>query len=91
MINGTSDRYHHGFIAQQVKETMKDDWGLFIDKKVANNHYVTHISDANGNIQTITTARYALRYDEFIADIVATLQLQNDRIVKLENNIIKEE
>lgn len=34
MINGTSNRYHHGFIAQQVKETMKDDWGLFIDKRL---------------------------------------------------------
>ena len=70
---------------------MKDGWGLFIDKKVANNHYVTHISDANGNIQTITTARYALRYDEFIADIVATynckmIELLNWKTILLKRN-----
>lgn len=30
--NGTSNRYHHGFIAQDVKAAMgKNDWGLYID------------------------------------------------------------
>lgn len=33
--NGTSNRLHHGLIAQDVKESMGDnDWGLFIDKKL---------------------------------------------------------
>lgn len=28
---GTSDRYHHGFIAQEVKEAMgRDDWGVYV-------------------------------------------------------------
>lgn len=87
MINGTSNRYHHGFIAQQVKETMKDDWGLFIDKKINNDNYETQVSDKNGNTTKELTARYALRYDELIADIVATVQSQNMRIKKLEKQL----
>lgn len=87
MINGTSNRYHHGFIAQQVKETMKDDWGLFIDKKINNDNYETQVSDENGNTTKELTARYALRHDELIADIVATVQSQNMRIKKLEKQL----
>jgi hypothetical protein len=31
--NGTSDRFHHGLIAQEVKEKMgDDDWGLYVDR-----------------------------------------------------------
>lgn len=26
-----SDRFHHGFIAQEVKEAMDEDWGLYIE------------------------------------------------------------
>lgn len=88
MINGTSNRYHHGFIAQQVKETMKDnDWGLFIDKKINNDNYETQVSDENENTTKELTARYALRYDELIADLVATVQSQNMRIKKLEKQL----
>lgn len=28
---GTSDRKHHGFIAQEVKEAMTEDWGLYVE------------------------------------------------------------
>lgn len=88
MIEGTSNRLHHGFIAQQVKETMKDnDWGLFIDKKINNNNYETQVSDENENTTKELTARYALRYDELIADLVATVQSQNMRIKKLEKQL----
>ena len=32
--DGTSDRYHHGFIAQEVKEAMSgDDWGVYVEDK----------------------------------------------------------
>lgn len=27
----TSDRKHHGFIAQEVREAMHEDWGLYVD------------------------------------------------------------
>lgn len=31
---GTSDRFHHGFIAQEVKEAMQgDDWGVYVENK----------------------------------------------------------
>lgn len=66
-VNGTSNRYHHGFIAQDVKESMGDsDWGLYVD------------DPANGK---------GLRYEELIADLVATVQTQNKRITELENRI----
>lgn len=26
-----SDRYHHGFIAQEVKEVMDEDWGVYVE------------------------------------------------------------
>lgn len=32
--NGTSNRFHHGFIAQEVKEAMGlDDWGVYVENK----------------------------------------------------------
>ena len=30
---GTSGRKHHGFIAQEVKEAMTEDWGLYVEDK----------------------------------------------------------
>lgn len=88
MKDGTSNRLHHGFIAQEVKEKMGDsDWGLFIDKKVNDDNYEIQVSDEKGNIAKELTARYALRYDELIADLVATVQSQNMRIKKLEKQL----
>ena len=31
--DGTSNRNHHGFIAQEVKEAMNEDWGLYVENK----------------------------------------------------------
>lgn len=31
--DGTSDRYHHGFIAQEVHDVMDDDWGVYCEDK----------------------------------------------------------
>ena len=67
-----SERYHHGLIAQEVKESMgDDDWGLYVDK----------------NIETGESGGKALRYEELIADLVATLQSQNERIAELEKKL----
>ena len=91
--NGESNRLHHGFIAQDVKTAMKEnDWGLFVDKKIKNEHYETIVStdseiSKTSKNESELTARYSLRYDEFIADIVATLQSQNNRIKELEQKI----
>ena len=74
--NGTSNREHHGFIAQEVKETMGNkDWGIYIDKK---------INDKNVNEEEFTKG---LRYDEYIADIVATCQYQKQQIEELQKEL----
>lgn len=68
----SGERQHHGFIAQEVKESMSNkDWGVYIDPKI------------NGD-----KAEYkALRYEEIIADLVKVVQSQNKRIEKLEKKV----
>lgn len=68
--NGTSNRYHHGFIAQEVKEAMGDnDWGVYVE-------------DEKGI--------KGLRYEELIADLIATVKLQDKRISELERRFVNE-
>lgn len=68
--NGTSDRFHHGLIAQEVKEAMgDDDWGVYIEDK-----------------QGIK----GLRYEELIADLIATVKFQDKRISELERRFVNE-
>ena len=88
--NGTSQRLHHGLIAQDVKESMgDDDWGVFVDKKINDENFkdVVGTEDYNSDEKVRSeqlTAQYGLRYDELIADLIATVQSQNERIKKLE-------
>lgn len=83
--NGTSNRLHHGLIAQDVKTAMDSDWGLFIDKKVDNENYIeTEVNSETGEQTQLLTARYGLRYDELIADLIATVQSLNNRLKVLE-------
>lgn len=86
--NGTSNRLHHGLIAQDVKESMGDnDWGLFIDKKVNDENYnEIALNKYTGEQTQLMTARYSLRYDELIADLIATVQSLNNRLKAVENN-----
>lgn len=73
---GTSNRNHHGFIAQNVKESMGDkDWGLYIDQSINN-------ENKKGQVGSI-----GLRYDEYIADIVATCQYQKQQIEELQKEL----
>lgn len=69
--DGTSDRLHHGFIAQELHDSMQSDWGVYCDE----------------NIDTGEKGGKAIRYEELIADLVATVQSQNERIKDLENKI----
>ena len=69
--DGTSDRLHHGFIAQELHDSMQSDWGVYCD----------------ANIKTGKNGCKAIRYEELIADLVATVQSQNERIKELENKI----
>lgn len=63
----TSDRKHHGFIAQEVKDVMPEDFGIYVENEE---------KDFIG-----------LRYDEFIADMVALMQDQQKRIEELERRL----
>jgi len=68
-----SNRYHHGFIAQDVKESMgEEDWGVYVDTSLD---------------KTSLDKHKALRYEELIADLVATVQSQNERISALESRL----
>lgn len=59
---------HHGFIAQDIQEVAYDDWGLVKESENPN-----------------TGEKYlTLSYDDIIADLVATVQSQNERITELE-------
>lgn len=70
-----SNRYHHGFIAQEVKETMgENDWGLYIDQAIKE-------EDNDSNYTK------GLRYNEFIADLVATCQYQQKEIEQQQEKI----
>jgi phage minor structural protein len=63
----SSNRYHHGFIAQDVKKAMPEDWGIYCENKELD--------------------RIGLRYDEFIADMIAVIQDHEKRIQKLEDEL----
>ena len=69
--DGTSDRLHHGFIAQELHDSMQSDWGVYCD----------------ANIDTGEKGGKAIRYEELIADLVATVQSQNERIAELEKKL----
>lgn len=69
--DGTSNRLHHGFIAQDLHDSMQSDWGVYCD----------------ANIKTGEKGGKAIRYEELIADLVATVQSQNKRIAELEKEI----
>lgn len=69
--DGTSDRLHHGFIAQELHDSMQEDWGVYCD----------------ANIDTGENGGKAIRYEELIADLVATVQSQNERISELEKKL----
>ena len=68
-----SDRFHHGLIAQEIKQSMgNDDWGVYVD---------------NSLNKRSSYPMLGIRYEELIADIIATLQSQNNRIKFLETQI----
>ena len=61
------------------------DWGLFIDKKVDDENYnEIAINELTDEQTQLMTARYSLRYDELIADLIATVQSLNNRLKALE-------
>lgn len=77
------NRRHYGFIAQDVQRVMVDknigDVGLLIDPMVKPDWDVDNPDENNKEHYM------ALRYEEFIAPMVQTLQSLNERLSALEN------
>lgn len=66
--NGTSNRFHHGLIAQELKESIgEEDNAVYVEQK---------------------DGTKGIRYEELIADLIATIQTQNERISYLESKIL---
>jgi hypothetical protein len=96
-IDSSYDRYHYGFISQEVEEaiykcglTTKDFAGFCKDVKRDDNGEL--VFDENGNQEYV----YSLRYNEFIAlntHMIQKLQSENkelkERVDSLENKLNK--
>ena len=79
MVDGS--RKHFGFIAQDVKTIMDEtvgDVGLFVDPKIKPDWDTSNSEDDD------KPHFLALRYDEFIAPMVQTIQYLEKRISALE-------
>ena len=69
---------HHGMVAQNVEQSIKSVYGD------SNWSIVSNPPEALDE----QTPRYkSLAYNEFIADIIATLQTQNERLIALESRV----
>ena len=89
--NGTSKRLHKGLIAPEVKDAMgKKDWGLYVDQVMEMENPTLNSNGELINEDGEIIPTKGLRYDELIADLIATVQTQNKRIEKLESMLSKE-
>ena len=69
--NFEKDGFHHGFIAQDVLESVEKGWNICPQI----------FSNGNGE------KYYGLNYTELIADLVATVQLQHEEIENLKEKV----
>ena len=82
LIVGDSNRPHHGFIAQEVKQVMDNlgiDFAGYIDPTIN--------PDTDNGTPDVDSPMYnklSLRYEEFIAPLVQTIQSLEQRIKDLE-------
>lgn len=88
--DGTSDRYHTGFISQEVEEVMQElninskDFAGFVKAPIY------EIINEDGEYDTsspITGYLYMLRYEEFISPAISVIQEQFKRIENLETRL----
>lgn len=86
--SGTSGRKHYGMIAQDIESTMNDlgmastDFAGFIKTPMT-----TEVVSPDGKTKTEQPTgeyRYGLRYEEFIAPLIKTVQQLNKRVTALE-------
>lgn len=83
MSDGESGRTHYGMIAQEVKEAMTaagiEDFGGYVRSPLED--------DGDPETAAEEDVRYGLRYEEFIAPLIATVQAQQKQIEALEKRI----
>lgn len=70
-IGDESEKKNHGFIAQDVQEVEYDDWSP-----------CSHIPDQEGETDILS-----LEYEQLIADLVKTVQLQHSEIEELKARV----
>ena len=78
-----SDRTHFGLIAQDVEETLKE---IGLTTKDFAGLVIENEKSEDGNEENKT---YALRYEEFIAPLIKTVQMQQKTIENLEERLLK--
>jgi len=92
-IDGTSDRYHQGFIAQDVKEAMQGDWGLYCEvTQPAQIKTITNEASGEAKESVIieeSKTIASLRYEELISPMVKVIQSQQKEIDKLKATLKK--
>ena len=91
MINGETGRTHYGMIAQDVEEELEDlgmtamDFAGFC-KDQKEQPYI----DSNGDRKSMPVQGeyvYGLRYEEFIAPMIKTIQMQQQEIDELKSEL----
>ena len=104
--DGESNRLHYGLIAQDVEESMKNlgidstDFAGLVIEKLTKPVEVESV-DENGKkvtqqqLEETGEIKYNLRYEEYIAPLIKTVQMQQktienleERLSKLENQIL---
>ncbi len=96
MTEGTSGRTHYGLIAQDVEDLMvklgmdSKDFAGFIKSPAISVKNADH-NETSGKTQTEgieeTQYHYALRYDEFLAPLIKTVQSQQNEIEELKTEL----
>lgn len=81
--DGTSGRYHHGLIAQELKAAMTDDWGVYVDGA----YRTDGERDKTDGVDGEKERSKGIRYEELIADLIATVQYQQKQINTLKGAI----
>lgn len=93
--NGTSGRTHSGMIAQDVEELLNElgisteDCAAFIKSPLEKLNLKTGQYDPVTDETGQPKYRYGLRYEEFIAPLIKTVQEQQKMIDRLEERIAK--
>ena len=94
-INGKSGRTHYGMIAQDIEESL-DKLGITAMDLAAfckDSKYTEEVVDKDTENEHVECTpiegeyTYGLRYEEFIAPLIKTVQLQDNKINELESTV----